>query len=138
MKMNRFSLAAALALALGGALACADVATAQSTNAPARNRRPSAEQQLERMTTELSLTDAQKPKVKEWLENSAKQRQELRTLAQDERAEKRRSMMAEQNKKLKEILTPEQFEKFQKLMEQRRSRGGGANRQPGSNNTNQN
>src|SRR3974377_546642 len=126
MKIDRCSLVAALALALGGVLACANVATAQSTNAPARNRRFTPEQQLERMTTELNLTDAQKPKVKEVLENGAKKRQELRGLAQDERREKMRTLMVDQNKKFKEILTPDQFEKYQKLMERRRQRGGGA------------
>ena len=128
MNINRFSLIAALALALGGSLACTNFAVAQeSTNAPARGaRRFSPEQQLERMTTELNLTDAQKPKVKEWLEATAKKRQELRGLSQDERREKSRTLMADQNKKLKEILTPDQFEKYQKQMERRGRRGAAA------------
>ena len=118
---------AAMALALGGTLASANLAAAQETNAPARNaRRFSPEQQLERLTTELNLTDAQKPKVKEVLENGTKKRQELRGVAQDERREKMRTLMEDQNKKLKEILTPDQYEKYQKLMERRRPRGGGA------------
>jgi Spy/CpxP family protein refolding chaperone len=125
MKINKFSLVTALAVALGGTLASANFAGAQETNAVTRSpRRFSPEQQLERLNTELKLTDAQKPKVKEVLENSAKQRQELRGVSQDERRDKMRSMMQDQNKKLKEILTPEQYEKYQKLMERRRQRGG--------------
>ena len=123
--MNRLSLFAALALALGAAMACPQVTVAQDTNAPGKNRRAAPEQQLERLTTELNLTDAQKPKVKELLESGAKQRQEFRDLSQDERREKMRALMADQNKKLKEILTPDQMEKYKKLMERRRQRGGG-------------
>ena len=127
MKMNKFSLITVLALALGGTLVSANLAAAQETNAVARNpRRFSSEQQLERLTTELSLTDVQKPKVKEVLDSSAKKRQELRGVAQDELREKMRALMEDQNKKFKEILTPDQFEKYQKLMERRRQRGGGA------------
>jgi Spy/CpxP family protein refolding chaperone len=87
---------------------------------------------LERLSTELNLTDAQKPKVKEVLENGAKKRRELRDLSQDERRDKGRALMEEQNKKLKEILTPDQFEKYHKLMEQRRGRRGGAGSQGGA------
>jgi Spy/CpxP family protein refolding chaperone len=125
MKIKRLSLVAALALALGAAMASPPVATAQDSNASGKNRRMTPEQQLERLTTELNLTDAQKPKVKELLEDGAKKRQELRGLGQDERREKMRALMQDQNKKLKEILTPEQREKYQKMMERRRQRGGG-------------
>jgi len=67
--MSRLSLIAAMAL--GGLLACSTLVTAQdSTNAPARRGKGgfSVEQRLERMTTQLDLTDAQKPKVKAVLE----------------------------------------------------------------------
>jgi periplasmic protein CpxP/Spy len=126
MKINRFGFVTAMALVLGGVLACGQAALAQDNKetAPAKKRAPSPEQQLERLSTELTLTDAQKPKVKELLESSAKQRQEFRSLGQEERREKMRSLTADQNKKMKEILTPDQYEKYQKLMERRRQRGG--------------
>ena len=91
----------------------------------AKMRGFSPEQQLERWTTQLSLTETQKPKVKELLESGAKKRQEYRSLAQDERREKMRAVMEDQTKKMKEILTPDQFEKYQKLMERGRQRRGG-------------
>jgi protein CpxP len=127
MKINRYGLVAALAFALGGPLACGNLASAQDTKeaAPAKKRGFSPEQQLERWTTQLSLTEIQKPKVKELLESGAKKRQEYRSLAQDERREKMRAVMEDQTKKMKEILTPDQFEKYQKLMERGRQRRGG-------------
>ena len=73
------------------------------------------EQRLERLTKELNLTDAQKPKVKALLEDTAKKRADLRNLDQSERREKGRALMEDENKKMKEILTPEQYEKFQKM-----------------------
>jgi Spy/CpxP family protein refolding chaperone len=36
-----------------------------------------------------------------------------------------RALMEDQNKKMKEILTPEQLEKYQKMIERRRQRPGG-------------
>jgi len=113
------------ALALGGLLACSMMASAQDTNATKEGKQgkggkhgPSIDQQMERLTTELTLTDAQKPKVKEVLENTMKQRQELRNVPQEERREKGQAMREEESKKMKAILTPEQFDKWQKSREQ--------------------
>jgi len=116
--MKRISLVAVLAL--GGLLAGGSMATAQDAKpgdnkpAPGGRRAFGVDQQLERMTTELKLTDEQKPKVKAVLEESQKKRQELRDVPQDQRREKMQAIMQEQNKKLKEILTSEQMEKWQK------------------------
>ncbi len=117
-------------MALGGLLACSPLATAQDTKAgqdKGGKRGPGLEQQLERLTTDLKLTDAQKPKVKAVLEESMKQRQGLRDVPEDQRREKMRAIMEEQQKKLKEILTPEQLEQWQKQRdEMRKGRPGGS------------
>jgi Spy/CpxP family protein refolding chaperone len=129
MRINKIIVVAALAL--GGLLVCSAVATAQDAKEGKKTaRRPfSVEQQLDRLSTELQLTDAQKPKVKLVLEDTSKKRQEMRAdtnTPQEERRAKMQALMKEQDKKLKEILTPEQQEKYQKLMEQRRqNRGAG-------------
>jgi periplasmic protein CpxP/Spy len=125
--MNKFS--AVAVLTLGGLLAGSTLATAQEAK-PGQDkggkRGPGIEQQLERMTTDLKLTDAQKPKVKAVLEKSMEQRQAIRDLPQDQRREKMRAAMEEQQKKMKEILTPEQLEKWQKQREDmRRNQPGG-------------
>jgi len=110
-------------LALGGLLACGAVAFAQDQAAP----QPSTTQpggkkrgglSIEQLTVQLKLTDEQKPKVEAILKDSQKKRQELRadtSLTQEERRAKSTAVMAESSKKLKEILTPEQFEKYQTL-----------------------
>jgi len=77
------------------------------------------------MASELNLTPEQKTKVTALFEQESKKRQELRadtTLSREEKREKGRAMMAEQEKKLKAILTPEQTEKWQKMREQFRPR----------------
>jgi Spy/CpxP family protein refolding chaperone len=127
--MNKFS--AVAVLTLGGLLAFSTLATAQEAKEgkdKGGKRAPGIEQQLERMTTDLKLTDAQKPKVKAVLEESMKKRQALRDVPQDQRREKMRAATEEQQKKMKEILTSEQFEKWQKQrQEMRRNRPGGPN-----------
>ncbi len=107
---------------VGGLLAWSTVASAQDTNQTKKGRgRPSMEQRMERLTTELNLTDAQKPKVKAVLEDTAKK---SRDIPREERREKMRPLMDEQNKKLKEILTPDQYEKYQKMQQQQRRQRG--------------
>lgn len=108
--MKKLSLIAALAL--GGLLACSTAALAQDTNsAPKKGgrNRMTVEQRMDMLTTRLSLTDEQKPKVKVVLEDTQKKMQEV---PQDERREKMPAIMDEQNKKLKDILTPDQMEKY--------------------------
>jgi periplasmic protein CpxP/Spy len=111
--MKKLSLIAALAI--GGLIACSTLVTAQ--DAPKKGKGGySPEQQLERMTTTLSLTDEQKPKVKAVLEETSKKMKDLRSETdQTTRREKMKPIMDEQNTKLKAILTPEQFTKYQEM-----------------------
>ena len=114
------------ALALGSLLCCSTLVFAQSTNSPARGeRRQTVQQRVDKMASELKLNDEQKTKVTALLESGAKKRQELRadtSLSRDERREKSRAFMKEQDKKLKEILTKDQFEQWQKMRSQGRNR----------------
>jgi protein CpxP len=110
--MKKLSLIAALAI--GGLIACSTLVNAQ--DAPKKGRGGySPEQQLERMTTTLTLTDDQKPKVKAVLEETSKKMKALRedtSLDQTARREKMKPIMDDQNTKLKGILTPEQYTKY--------------------------
>jgi Spy/CpxP family protein refolding chaperone len=131
MKLSKLSVIAAMVL--GGLVASSTmVRAADATDTTGKGKgkggRMSVEQTLEKLTTELTLTDAQKPKVKTVLEDSSKKRQELyadTTVAQDQKRPKMREIMDDQNKKMKEILTPEQNEKYTKWMEENRGKGGG-------------
>lgn len=121
MKLAKLSLVAALVL--GGLVAFSNLASAQ--DAPdGKKKRQTVEQRLEQMDKELKLTDEQKPKVKEVLEESGKKMAGLRDVAQDERQAKRKEIMDEQNKKLKEILKPDQFKKYEEMQQRMRGKGG--------------
>jgi Spy/CpxP family protein refolding chaperone len=100
-----------------------NLATAQEAKEGKKKGMPTVEQQMERMTEALKLTDEQKPKVEAVLKDMAKKREDLRDVPQDERRDKARALRDEQDKKMKEILTPEQYEKYQAMP--RGGRGGG-------------
>ncbi len=87
---------------------------------------------LEMMSKMLDLTDAQKTQIKPILEEQAKEIKELRadtSLSQEDRRAKMKTLREGLAAKLKDILTPEQFAKFQK-MGQRRPPGGAAGAPP--------
>jgi len=128
--MKKLSLV--VALALGGLVACSIMVNAQDAQGGKRGGgkgggRQTVEQRLEQMSTDLGLTDAQKPKVKAVLEESSKKMQELMSgdVPREQMREKMQPIMDEQNKKLKEILTAEQLSKFQEQQKSRFSRQGG-------------
>ena len=121
--MNKLSLVAAMAL--GGLVACSTLATAQdnATKETKKKGRYTIEQQMERMTTELSLTAEQKPKVEAVLKESNKKRQEIfndSSIDRSQMREKMQPIMEEQTKKLKAILTEDQFKKYQEMNQRRK------------------
>ena len=123
--MKRLSLIAAMVL--GGLVACSTLATAQDAT-PKKKARFTPEQQLERMTTQLNLTDEQKPKVKAVLEETSKKMQEIRNAPDFDRShmrEKMQPVMEKQNEKMKAILTEDQFKKYQEMQQQQRGKKGG-------------
>jgi periplasmic protein CpxP/Spy len=130
--MKKLSLIAALAL--GGLVACSTIAMAQDASANKDAKKggkrgmPSLEQQMERLTTQLSLTDDQKPKVEAVLKDSQKKRQELfsdQSTDRDARRTKMQAILDEQNKKMKEILKPDQWEKYTKWQDEMKQKKGG-------------
>ena len=129
MKLAKLSLVAAMVL--GGLVVCS-VATAQDTGKDTTKKGkkgfPTIEQQMEHLTTALTLTDDQKPKVKAVLEDSAKKRQAIMadtSLDRQQQREKMQPIMEEQNKKMKEILTADQFKKYEEMRPARGKKGPG-------------
>jgi Spy/CpxP family protein refolding chaperone len=113
--MSKISLIAALAL--GGLIACSTLATAQDATKDANKSGKkgfSVEQRLGALTTKLSLTDDQKPKVKAVLDDTAKK---MKDLAPEDRQTKGREIRTEETKKMKEILTADQFTKYQEMFQ---------------------
>jgi len=130
MKISKISLVTALAL---GSLLLSSPAVLAQDNKDGGDKgggrkgrgQFTVEQRLERMTTELKLTDDQKPKVKAVLEEQDKKMQGMRDLAQDERGTKMRELREETNKKMKEILTADQYKQYEEMAQRRGKRGGG-------------
>jgi Spy/CpxP family protein refolding chaperone len=124
MRINKFKLIATMAL--GALLACGTTVMAQDNKDANKGggKRPmmTAEERFKQLDEALKLTDAQKPKVKAALEDVQTKMQEARNAPQEERRDKVRAIMAEQDKKMKEILTPEQYTKYEEM---RPTRGGG-------------
>jgi len=124
MKMTKLS--AIIALTLGGLLLCSTGALAQDNKEGGKGGRkggfPTVEQRMERMSKELKLTDEQKPKVKVVLEDEGKK---MRDVAPEDRRTKGREIRDETNKKLKEILTADQYKQYEETMANRRGKKGG-------------
>ena len=124
MKIHKSSLIAAVAAAV---LAFSPALSAQEKDAK-RERPPGAtgqrgdmiKERFNRMAEELKLTDAQKPKVEAALKEQVEKMRGLRDAAPDDRREKVQALRADMDKKMKEILNSEQYEKWLKAREQGR------------------
>lgn len=77
-------------------------------------------ERLQDLAADLNLTDAQREKLKPiWQEQMEKMRElwQDQTLSRQEKLEKFKAIQEEMEPKLKQILTAEQFEKWQKQRE---------------------
>ena len=129
MKITKSTLAAALMLA--GVVGVTPFAVAQDKpdaakpDAPRRERREQVRDRLEQMSKELNLSEEQKGKLKTIFQQEAEKVRALRDdtgLTPEKRREKARGIREEFAGKVKEVLTKEQNEKWQKLREQRPDR----------------
>jgi len=129
MKTHRIILS--ITLALGGLLAVASAGMAQDQKAGQEGKkgRQNVEQRLNTMAEELKLTAEQKSKVKALLEDQAKKmeamRGEMQNLSQEERRAKMQTNREEMNKKMKEILTADQYTKYEAQRAEMRKKGEG-------------
>lgn len=125
MRTNKLRLIATMAL--GAVLVCGTAVMAQDNKESKGGRRGmSTEERLQAMTDTLKLTDEQKPKVKAALEDTQSKMQEARSAPQDERREKFQTIRTEEAKKMKEILTPEQYTKYEDMRPMRGGKKKGA------------
>ena len=140
MKANKTMLIAALAagslLVWSPALRAADTNPPPSTppaGAPPADQRPPGMRggpNLDQLAQQLNLTDDQKAKVKPILEARDKKIADLRgdtSLSPEDRRTKMQSIREETTAQMKAVLTPEQFDKWQKTspMGPRRNRPNG-------------
>ncbi len=122
MKANKTMLIAALAV--GSLLAWSPALRADDTNKPASAPpagAPPAGQpartSFERMAEQLNLTADQKTKVQSIMDTQRQKMLDLRkdtSLSQEDRQAKRKIIAEELAQQMKAVLTPEQFDKWQK------------------------
>jgi periplasmic protein CpxP/Spy len=115
------------ALAAGVLLAGSSALRAQDTNntPPAGEHGPGMKSRggssLEQLTKALDLTDDQKPKVKAALAEQMQKMNELRkdpdfaSLSREDKMAKMKPIRDELTAKMKAVLTPEQFAKYQEM-----------------------
>jgi Spy/CpxP family protein refolding chaperone len=107
------------AMAVGSLLVWSPASRAGDTNTPPSvppTIRPS-HASFERQAEQLNLTDDQKPKVKAIEDSQRQKMQELSkdtSLSPEARQAKRKAVVEETAQQLKAVLTPEQFDKWQK------------------------
>lgn len=114
------------ALAAGALIALSPIVRAEDK--PARPEgRPAAGQRAEmareriaKMAEALQLTEAQKTKVEAAMKAQAETMRGLKDATPEERKEKMKAGREEMQKKMKEILTPEQYTKWEKLRKEGR------------------
>ena len=121
MKANKTMLIAALAV--GSLLVWSPALRADDTNKPSSTpptgappgRPPGGG--FERMAEQLNLTADQKPKVQSIMDTERQKMLDLskdKSLAPDDRTAKRKAVVEDTAQKMKAVLTPEQFDKWQK------------------------
>ena len=119
MKMHKTSLMAVLAagavIALSPLVRAEDKPTPPASRPPAGQRGELAKERITKMAEELKLTDEQKTKVTALMKAQAETARGLKEATPDERKEKMKASRAEMETKMKEILTPDQFTKWEKL-----------------------
>ena len=127
------ALAAGSLLVWSPALRADDTNTPPSTppaGAPPAGQRPPGIRggpNLDQLAQQLNLTDDQKAKVKPILEARDKKMADLRgdtSLSQEDRRTKMQSIREETTAQMKAVLTPEQFDKWQKTAQRGRRPGG--------------
>ena len=94
---------------------------------------PAAGARAERVATELGLSADQKVKWDSMMKGQAEKLKAIHddtNLTPDQKREKAKTVREETNKKIKEILTPEQQAKWQKMREEHQGRPGGVKPAP--------
>ncbi len=137
MKKFLLQTIAVLVLMTGGIAAYAQAPSDQAGGQWGHGQPPTAEQRLQRMTKQLTLSDDQQQKIKPILENESTQMQSLRadsSLSQQDRMAKMQEIRKNTTEQITPILNADQQQKYSDMMS-RQGHGRGA---PGQNPPGQN
>ena len=134
--MNRFYVVTMAGLMTFGVALYGSQAKAQSEPAPADQAQGdhmgghmghhgpmSPDQQLQRMSEHLNLTDDQKQQIKPILEDRQKQMEQLHadnSMSREDKRTKMHSLMEDSNSKIRAVLNDDQKQKFDKMQERMR------------------
>lgn len=136
MKMHKVGLLAALVA--GALIALTPTLPAQDKKPnrpeggpPAGQRGEMVKERLAKLAEELNLTADQKTKIEAALKAQAETMRGLRDATPEDRREKMQAARKEMDAKMKEILTAEQYTKWEKIREQRGQGGQGRRGGPG-------
>lgn len=134
MKMHKVSLLAALAAGMLVTLS-PSIRAEEKPERPVRPERPEAGPRggprgdmLKKMSDELNLTSDQKSKLQEAFKAQRENRQDLKDATPEERRAAMKEAREKMDAKLKEILTTEQYTKWQKIRDEIRPGGPGGPR----------
>ncbi len=129
-----YSLLAGLVFFAGASIRASVPPQRPQGQAGPRRGMPSADQRLQMMTKQLSLTSDEQAKIKPILEDEQKKMEDLRndsTLSRQDRFQKMRDIREDSSKQIRSNLDDTQQKKFdemqkqqQKRMQERRSSGG--------------
>jgi protein CpxP len=136
---KRFIRFASSAILISGLAMCGVLANAQSdaqsgeSGHRGHRQAMSPDQQLERLTKMLSLTDDQKNQIRPILEDRQQKMQSLHSdssLSREDRMSKARSTFEDSNNKIRAVLNDDQKQKFDQMQQRRREhmRNGSGNR----------
>ena len=135
MKMHKASMLAALAagalIALTPGLRAQDKPERPEGGPRAGQRGGDAKERLAKISEELKLTSDQKTKVEAAMKEQAETMRGLRDATQEERREKMQAARKAFEGKMKEILTAEQYTKWEKIRQERGPGGQGGRGGPG-------
>lgn len=118
------------ALVAGGLLAGTALQAQESTNTPPAGTHPGGAGPRSRpdFAKELGLTAEQQPKFKEIMKDAMDKRKALRedtSLSTEDKRAKAKAIQEEVTKQMKELLTAEQFAKWEKMSQANRRPPGG-------------
>ncbi len=110
--------ALAMAVAIGGASAWAQMGEGMAGSMGGHGQPMNADQRLQMMTKQLNLTADQQEKIKPMLESQNQQMQALHqdtSLSQEDRMSKMQQIRQSTNEQIKSVLNPDQQQKFEQM-----------------------
>jgi Spy/CpxP family protein refolding chaperone len=133
MKISKIAVIAAIAVSsLVTFTAAAQDKPPGEGNGPHKEH-PQAGARMDKMATELGLNADQKAKWEALMKSQAEKMKAIHddaSLTQEQKREKAKALREDNDKQMKQILTPEQYAKWEKMRQERREHPGAPKQNP--------